>query len=197
MCSIERKLKVALQLCASNYRFHYNIQKKMKRYSLFLMITGGILSAFCFFMPWIKLVLPSDNGMSIVPKITGIREATSGLNFATLSLIAVLAILGISVYYILNRRMPRKLRTVAQISCIIGVLCILLTLIQFVASYQSYITVAIGTYLARNPQAEFEFDLYKIYRVQLGGYGAVIGFILAYIGACNIPKSDLLAEKSE
>lgn len=161
------------------------------------MLTGEILSTFCFFMPWIKLVLPPDDGKSLVPKITGIREATSVLNIATLSLIAVLAIFGISVYYILNRRMPRKLRTVAQINCIIGVLCILLTLIQFVALYEPYITVAIGTYLARNPQAEFEFDLYKIYRVQLGGYGAVIGFILAYIGACNIPKSDLLAEKSE
>lgn len=148
-------------------------------------------------MPWIKLALPSDDDKSSVPEITGIQEATGSLNFATLSLIAVLAILGISVFYILNRRIPRKFRTVAQISCIIGVLCILLTLIQFAALYRPYISVAIGTYLARNSQAEFKFDLYKIYRLQLGGYGAVIGFILAYIGACNIPKSDTLVEKTE
>ncbi len=161
------------------------------------MLTGGILTAFCFFMPWIKLVLPSDDDRSSVLKITGIQEATGSLNLATLSLIAVMAILGISVYYILKRRILRNFRTVVQISCIIGILCILLTLIQFAALHRPYASVAIGTYLARNPQAEFEFNLYKIYRVQLGGYGAVIGFILTYIGACNIPKSDTLVEKTE
>ena len=169
----------------------------MKRYSRFLILTGGILTTFCFLIPWIKLVLPSDDGKSLVPEITGIQEATRGLNFATFSLIAVLTILGISIYYILNRRIPRRFRTVAQISCIIGILCILLTLIQFAASYRPYITVAIGTYLARNPQTEFEFNLYKIYRVQLGGIGTVIGFILAYIGACNIPKSDTSVKNYE
>ncbi len=169
----------------------------MKRYSRFLMLTGGILSAFCFFMPWMKLNLPSDDGKSLAPEITGIREATRGLNFATLSLIAVLTILGISIYCILNRRIPRRFRTVAHICCIIGVLCILLTLIQFAAFYKPYITVAIGTYLARNPQTEFEFDLYKIYRVQLGGVGTVIGFILAYIGTCNISKSNASMENNE
>lgn len=46
-------------------------------------------------MSWIKLVLPSDDDKSLVPEITGIRQAIGGLNFATLSLIAVLAILGI------------------------------------------------------------------------------------------------------
>lgn len=172
-----------------------DIQKKMKRYSWFFMLTGGILTTLCFFMPWMKLNLPSDDAKSSVPEITGIQEATNGLNFATLSLIAVLAILGISIYYILNRRIPRKFRTVAQISCIIGVLCLLVTLIQFAALYKPYITVASGTYLAKNPQAEF--DLYKIYRIQLGGYGAVIGFILAYIGACNIPESDTSVENKE
>lgn len=158
------------------------------------MLTGGILTAFCFFMPWIKLVLPSEDDRSSVPKITGIQEATGSLNLATLSLVFVLVILGISVYYILNRRILRNFRTVAQISCIIGILCILLTLIQFVALHRSYASVAIGTYLARNPQAEFESNLYKIYRVQLGGYGAIIGFILTYIGACNIPKDDIFIE---
>ena len=145
-------------------------------------------------MPWMKLNLPSDGDKSSVPEITGIQETTRSLNFATLSLIAVLAILGISIYYILNRRILRNFSTVAQISCIIGILCILLTLIQFVALHRPYASVAIGTYIARNPQTEFEFDLYKIFRIQMGGYGAVIGFILAYIGACNIAKDDIFIE---
>ena len=159
------------------------------------MLMGGTLSAFCFFMPWMKLVLPSDDGKSLAPEITGVQHATGGLNFTTLPLIAVLTILGISIYYILNRRILRRFKTVAQISCIIGVLCILLTLIQFAASYRPYIALTIGTYLVENPQAEF--DLYKICRIQLGGYGAVIGFILAYIGACNIPKSDISMKDKE
>lgn len=161
------------------------------------MLTGGILTTLCFFIPWIKLVLPSEDDKSSVSKIIGIQQAIESLNLATLSLILVLAILGISIYYILNRRILRNFRTVAQISCIIGILCILLTLIQFVALHRPYASVAIGTYLARNPQADFEFNLYEIYRVQLGGYGAIIGFILTYIGACNIPKSDTLVEKAE
>ncbi len=150
------------------------------------MLTGGILTTFCFFIPWMKLNLPSETGMLLVPKKMGIRTVTGDANVATFAFIAALVILGISIHYMLTQKIPWKFRTATQISCIIGVLCILFTLMQFVQWYRPYTSIVIGTYLAKNPQAEF--DLYKIHRIQLGGYGAVIGFILAYIGACNIPN---------
>ena len=159
----------------------------MRQYAQYFMLAGGILTFLCFFMPWVKFELPSDLDKSLVPEVIGIQEATRGLNFTTLSLVALLTILGISIYYILTQKIPWKFKTIVQISCIIGVLCIMLTLIQFTALYRLYSSVAIGTYMAKDPQ--FELNLYKIYKIQLGGYGAAAGFILAYIGVCNIPNS--------
>ncbi len=45
--------------------------------------------------------------------------------------------------------------------------------------------------------ADFNTDLSKVIRPQFGGFGVAIGFIVAFIGAWNIPKFNTFVEETE
>lgn len=62
-------------------------------------------------------------------------------------------------------------------------------------TYQ-FIAVALGTHWAQ-VDAEMKTQFTDFINLQFGGFGAAAGFILAFIGAWSLPKSDPSMENSE
>ncbi|MCY4401658.1 MAG: hypothetical protein OXD54_03700 [Candidatus Poribacteria bacterium] len=165
----------------------------MRRYSLYIMFAGVIIVLLCFFMPWVVIDMSAIGGKSVT-KIIGIREATRGLNFTTLALIFTITILGICIYLSIKKT-PRILRTIIIISCIVGAFSFFLSLNHIATELRPYITVTAGTNSARDPQTTLNFD--KVFNLQYGVYGIFIGYVLTFIGACNIPTFDLFTTDSK
>ena len=146
------------------------------------MLSGGFLVLLCFFIPWTVIDTSPIGGSSIMQTI-GIRLALTEVNFATLALITAITILVISIY-ISVKKTSRIFRTIVLICCVVGAFSIIISLNQIGTEYRPYRTVIAGTNLARNPQSELNFD--KVFNLHYGGYGIIIGYVLAFIGACNI-----------
>lgn len=175
----------------------------MKQKLLLIPLAGGILSLLSIFLPWVKF------DISLMPYEDSTAEAITYSGFeadrfflVTLAFIAALAILGLSIYT-LNQRTPWKSRTPLLISSGIGFLCVLLTLILFIQSLNSSIermsdiifqsTTDFGKAMGFSFKEAFK----KAVSLQFGGFGAAIGFIVAFIGAWSLPKSDPSMENSE
>ena len=170
----------------------------MKQNSLTLPLVGGGIAFLCFFLPWIKFDMSSLGLDQAIPQlkgaltISGFKMATGNANLITLALIAAVAIIGICIY-MLYEKTPWKSRIPVLICSGIGFLLVLFTLIRFMQG------ISEGTRLAgeilKSTTAKVELD--KIVNFQFGGFGAVIGFALALIGAWNIPKSNDSMEDNE
>ena len=191
----------------------------MKRHSLFLILGGGGFTILCFFMPWLKLDMTSINSFTMT-SINSFTETFSGFWMAmqgllgTISFIAASAIIGISIY-ILKQQTPWRFRVPVLLSSSIGFLSSLGVLrlaplhipeetYQSEETYQ-FIAVALGTNWAEGTHwaqvdgttAEMKTQLTDLINLQFGGFGAAFGFIVALIGAWNLPKSDPSIENSE
>ena len=167
----------------------------MKQYSLFLILGGGGFTILCFFMPWIKFDLTSI--ASFTDTYSGFSLAMRGL----LGLIAVIAALvTIGSIYILKPQTPWKSRIPVLLSSSIGFLSVLgvlrLAPLHIPEETYQFIAVALGTHWAQ-VDAEMKTQLTDLINLQFGGFGAAIGFIVAFIGAWSLPKSDPSLENSE
>lgn len=160
----------------------------MKRYSQLLMFTGGILTSFCFFLPWIKY------DRSLIPRmvenpgpdvITMSGFETGGF-LVILSFIAVLVILGVSIYRIKGKNLNNT-RTLVLICNGIGLICVLLTLFLFIQARNSSMKKVADTLESIGFMNAFEDAI----RLQFGGMGAVAGFIIVFIGAWNKPQLEV------
>ena len=167
----------------------------MKRHSLFLILGGGGFTILCFFMPWIKIDLTSI--ASFTDTYSGFSLAMRGL----LGLIAVIAALvTIGSIYILKPQTPWKSRIPVLLSSSIGFLSVLgvlrLAPLHIPEETYQFIAVVLGTHWAQ-VDAEMKTQLTDLINLQFGGFGAAIGFIVAFIGAWSLPKSDTSIENSE
>ena len=177
---------------------HYE-RSTMKEKLLLIPLAGGILAILSLFLPWVKFassLIPHEVGTAEVITYSGFE--INGL-FVTLALIAALAISGVSIYN-LNQKTPWKSRIPALRNSIAGLLCVVLTLILYTQSLNSGIEKVSDLFestidfeSAMNFKEAFE----KAVSLQFGGFGAAIGFTVAIIGACSLPKSDPSMENSE
>lgn len=166
----------------------------MKQNTLILPIVGGGVAFVSFFLPWVKFdisLMPYEGDTAEAITYSGFK--TDKYFLITLAFIAALAILGLSIYT-LNQKIPWKSRTPLLISGGIGFLCVLLTLILFTQSLNSSIErmsdiIESANDLGKAIGYSFREAFKKAVRLQFGGFGAAIGFIVALIGAWNIPKS--------
>ena len=169
----------------------------MKQNPLILPIIGGGIALLCCFLPWIQIDISSLGLDQDIPQskefltISGFHLATGNGNmpypfFAALVLIMV-------CFYTLYEKTPWKSRKPVLVCSGIGLLLVLFTLFSFRQEFRE------GTPLAGKilEYATSKVELGQIASLQFGGFGAVIGFIVALIGGWNIPKSDTSAEKTE
>ena len=168
----------------------------MKRHSLFLILGGGGFTILCFFMPWIKLDLTS---------IASFTDTYSGFSLAMQGLLGLIAFITTSTIivislYMLKQQTPWKFRIPVLLSSSIGFLCVLgvlrLALFHVPEDIRQFIIVALGTHWAQ-VDAEMKTQLTDLINLQFGGFGAAIGFIVAFIGAWSLPKSDPSLKNSE
>lgn len=170
----------------------------MKQNSLILPLVGGSVALLCFFIPWMKIDMSSLGLDQAIPQlkgaqtISGFKIATGNGNLTALTLLAAVAIIGICIF-MLYQKTPWKARIPVLICGGIGFLLVLFMLIRFIQGISEAKRLA-GTLLESTAP---EMDLSKIVSLQFGGFGAVIGYILALIGAWNIPKSDTSMEDNE
>ncbi len=171
----------------------------MKKNPLILPIVGGGVAFLCFFLPWMAFDMSSLDLDLVVPQlegtitIAGFRMAVSGGNlFTSIAFLATLTILGVCIY-MLNQKTPWKARSPVLISSGIGLLFMVFTLIQFFPGTNPELRMVSDMLKS----TDFKIDMSKVISPQFGGFGVAIGFIVAIIGAWNIPKSDTLVEKTE
>ena len=155
----------------------------MKQNPLLLPLVGGGLTFLCFFLTWIKIdlstlnsdtIFPSMSGMNMPqPKLegfltaTGFNLATNGKNFLTT--LSLLATVAIIAIciYMLIQNSALKSRIPLLICSGIGLLIVLYVIIG------------------------------NLSIITFGIVGAALGFIIALIGAWNIPKSEVATEINE
>lgn len=170
----------------------------MKQNTLTFPIVGGGIAFLCFFLPWMKLDMSAMGMNEMLPgldatlNISGYRFALGDLNFITLAFIASITILGVCIY-MLNQKTPWKSRTIVLISSGIGVLGILFTLISVLQGLSDGMRVVKGVWESTG----HDVDPSKFFKLQIGGFGAVVGFVIAFIGGWNIPKTDTIVEEVE
>ena len=165
----------------------------MKRNSLTVPLVGGGIALICCLLPWIKIDISSLGLDPAIPQlkesltISGFHLATGNGNmpypfFAALVLIMV-------CFYMLSEKTPWKSRKPVLICSGIGFSLVLFTLFSFRQELS-------GTPLTEKilEYATSKVELGRIANLQLGGFGAAIGFIVAFIGAWNIPRSAPFAE---
>ena len=174
----------------------------MKQRSLFLILAGGGFTIFCFFIPWLKLDMTSIG--SFTDTFSGFSIVMEG-NSATIAFIAAWTIIGISIY-MFKQQTPWKSTVPVLLSSSTGLLCVLVVfrfaLLHVPAPIQAHTTVALGTHLARitpidSTTAEMKTQLTDFINLQFDGFGAAIGFIVAFIGACNISRSGTFVVDNE
>lgn len=135
----------------------------------------------------LDLAIPQLEGSITV---AGFRMAISGGNlFTSIAFLATLTILGVCIF-MLNEKTPWKSRIPVLISSGIGLLFMVFTLIQFIPGVNPDLRMVSDMLKS----ADINTDLSKVIRPQFGVFGVAIGFIVALIGAWNIPKSDLPIE---
>ena len=150
-------------------------------------------------MPWVKFNLGSLDLSSTGTKAGEVItfsgfSFTMGGNFITLAFIAAVVIIGMSIY-MLNQQTPWKARTLVLISSGIGLLCLLFMLPQFTAAFNPGMRAVLDRGGTAAP--EIRAKLKELISLQFGGFGAAIGFIVAFIGAWNLPKLDTSTENTE
>lgn len=150
------------------------------------MFAGELLVLLCFFIPWTVIDTSPIGGSSIL-KTIGIRLVLTKVSFATLALITAITILVISIYMSVKKT-SRIFKTIVLICCIVGAFSIIISLNQIETEYRPYLTVMAGTNLTRNQLTELNYE--KVFNLHYGVYGIIIGYVLAFIGACNIPTYD-------
>ena len=187
----------------------------MKQYSILITLAGSILAVCCFALPWVSFTSGeykkswetdvrkekvgnaiarfsrpvTEQGMirEDVPvthhNYLGFKIATSW-NLITIVLLASIVSAGCSVY-ILTQRTPVKSKQFVLISSGIGLGCLLLTFLLVTVLGDSGIRSIGNTTYTTNGN------------IQLGGIATVIGFIITFIGAWNIPKSNAAIEENE
>ena len=176
----------------------------MKMHSRFIPLAGGILALLCLFLPWIKFdisLMPYEDRTAEAIIYSGFQ--IDRFSLVTVAFIAALTILGLSIYT-LNQKTPWKARIPLLISSGTGLFCVVLILILFIQSFNSNIKKMSdivfdesATDLRRAIGFSFKDAFEKAISLQFGGFGAAIGFIVAIIGAQNLPKSDPSIENSE
>lgn len=144
------------------------------------------------FLPWAKYA------PSLIPNEDRTTEAITYSGFeingllVTLAFIAVSLILGVSIYN-LNQKTPWKARTPVLRNSIAGLLCVVLSLIQYTQSLNLGIE-KVSDLFESTIDFESAMNFKEVFEnaisLQFGGFGAAIGFIVAFIGAWNIPRSD-------
>ena len=171
----------------------------MKQNSLILPIVGGGVAFLCFFFPWIAFDMSSLDLDLVISQlegsitIAGFRMAISGGNlFTSIAFLATLTILGVCIY-MLNQKTPWKARSPVLISSGIGLLFMVFTLIQFFPGANPDLRMVSDMLKS----TYFKIDMSKLISPQFGGFGVAIGFIVALIGAWNIPKSDTSMKNNE
>lgn len=191
----------------------------MKRNLLFIPLSGGILALLCFFLPWIQIDMSSldsvftklggstDNLSDNLAKMFGPAFTKAG-NFvkfsgfslgierrlSTIAFIAALAIIGICLY-MLVKKTPWEARILVFVSSGVGLLCLLFTLSLLTPEFTGGIVVEL--FRQTGIWETQRMDLQELIRLQFGGFGTAVGFILAVIGAWSLPKSDPSMEISE
>ena len=117
----------------------------MKQNPLLLPLVGGGLTFLCFFLTWIRIdlstlksdiILPQMSGMNFPqPKLegfltaTGFKLATGGGNLITISLLAVIAIIAICIYMLMQNT-PSKSKIPILVCSGIGLLIVLYVIFE-------------------------------------------------------------------
>ena len=174
----------------------------MKQLSLFLILVGGGFAILCFFMPWLKLEIARLELDSPPLSFSGFSLAKQG-NSTTIAFITAWALIGISVYMFKQQTLQKSRIPVLLIISSIGILCVLAVfrfpLLHLPEHTQQFTTIAVGTHLARvhDTTSEMKIESIDLINLQFGGFGASIGFIVAFIGVCYIPKSESFVVDNE
>lgn len=162
----------------------------MKQNSLIVSLVGGGIALLCCFLPWIKIDISS---LDLDPVISPPKESLtiSGFHIATpyAFFVALLLILGC----LRTLKTPWKARKLALTCSVIGFLFVLIKLFLFIPELSENTPLA-GKILE---YATSKVELGQLASLQFGGFGTAIGFIVAFIGAWNLPKSDSSPENSE
>ncbi|RKU31809.1 hypothetical protein C6499_03985 [Candidatus Poribacteria bacterium] len=141
-------------------------------------------------MPWIKIDISS---LDLDPIISPPKESLtiSGFHIATPYAFFVALMLILGCLPMLKR--PWKARKLVLTCSVIGFLFVLITLFLFIPELSE------NTPLAEKilEYATSKVELGQIASLQFGGFGAALGFIVAFIGAWSLPKSAPSTENSE
>ena len=165
----------------------------MKQNSLIVSLVGGGIVLLCCFLPWIKIDISSLDLVISPPKesltISGFHIATGNENMPYAFFVALMLILGCFCML----KTPWRARKLVLTCSVIGFLFVLFTFFTFRQEFSE------GTPLAEEilEYATSKVELGQLASLQFGGFGAAIGFIVALIGAWNLPKSDPSIENSE
>ena len=165
----------------------------MKQNSLIVSLVGGGIVLLCCFLPWIKIDISSLDPVISPPKesliISGFHIATGNENMPYAFFVALMLILGCFCML----KTPWRARKLVLTCSVIGFLFVLFTFFTFRQEFSE------GTPLAEEilEYATSKVELGQLASLQFGGFGAAIGFIVAFIGARSLPKSDPSIENSE
>lgn len=183
----------------------------MRRHSRLIAVMGGALAVCCFALTWVTFnkgsyekrydtnvktqrlggaTLRSSNpvterGSIITPipdshhRYPGYKIAL-GFNLVTIALIESVLILICSVI-MLAKNSSGRLKRIVIISSIIGILCLILSLLlATIISEDGLRSMGNTTYTAAG-------------NIQLGGFGTAVGFVIALIGAIYIPRESVVS----
>ncbi len=163
----------------------------MKQNTLKIPLLGAGIAFLCFLFPWIKIDLSALGLGDLMPNMT-LEKSVSGFDIAIggnatvlLSFLALVAIIGICIY-MLYEKTPWKSRIPVLICSVVGGLFVLLSLLRFMQGINAGMKLA-GEILESSLPDK---NLKDVISLQIGGYGAVVGFIVAFIGSLGIPKSN-------
>lgn len=165
----------------------------MKQNSLIVSLVGGGIVLLCCFLPWIKIDISSLDLVVSPPKesltISGFHIATGNENMPYAFFVALMLILGCFCML----KTPWRARKLVLTCSVIGFLFVLFTFFTFRQEFSE------GTPLAEEilEYATSKVELEQLASLQFGGFGAATGFIVAFIGARSLPKSDPSIENSE
>ena len=167
----------------------------MKWNSLTVSLVGGGIALLCCLLPWIKIDISS---LDLDPVISPPKEslAISGFHIATGNEnmpYAFFAALVLILVCLQTLKIPWKARKPVLICSGIGFLLVLFTLFSFRQEFSEGTPLAEKILEYSTPKVE----LGQIASLQFGGFGAAIGFIVAFIGAWGLPKSNPSVQENE
>ncbi len=145
------------------------IMKKMQSPLLsFISPSGAGLALLCFFLPWMEV--------SCVGQTKSISGADIGGEFWVV-FIAAMIVLGTYLYFS-NIKMLSKAKPIIIVSSLVG--------IGFLAFKFWKVNSGIDTGFGKMTLSDIGFKL------QLGGFGTIIGFIMALVGGMDLSDADAL-----